>query len=165
MIPPWCSGWRDSRRGRVGTLARPMGGHLLREELRAIQTLGATLLVSALTLDETYAGLTDEPKLARSAGLDFQSFPILDRGVPEDPAAALKLFRLLASRVREGEGVAVHCWGGIGRSTLVAAGTLVQLGWNPERALEAIGLARGLPVPDTPDQREWILRLCPPAEP
>jgi hypothetical protein len=39
----------------------------------------------------------------------------------------------------------------------MAASILIHLGWKPLQALKAIGAARGCPVPDTPEQRNWIL--------
>jgi len=51
----------------------------------------------------------------------------------------------------------VHCRGSIGRATVTAACTLIQLGRKPRAALAAIEAARGCAVPDTEEQRSWIL--------
>jgi hypothetical protein len=40
---------------------------------------------------------------------------------------------------------------------VAAASALVHLGWQPRDALAAIGTARRFPVPDTDEQRAWIL--------
>jgi protein-tyrosine phosphatase len=45
---------------------------------------------------------------------------------------------------------------GIGRSSLLAAGCLVAQGMPPGEAWAAISDARGLTVPDTPEQRRWL---------
>ena len=71
---------------------------------------------------------------------------------PEDPLAMG-----LADRLRTGERIGVHCRGSIGRSTVTAACALIHLGWQPQAALEAIAAARGCAVPDTEEQRRWIL--------
>src|SRR5262249_30239083 len=47
-----------------------------------------------------------------------------------------------------------------GRSSLVAACVLASCGERPEAALERIARARGRPVPDTAEQREWVLRFA-----
>jgi protein-tyrosine phosphatase len=52
--------------------------------------------------------------------------------------------------------VAVHCYGGIGRSPLVAAAVLVRSGRSAQAAWQLVGRARGLRVPDTDDQRDWL---------
>jgi protein-tyrosine phosphatase len=76
--------------------------------------------------------------------------------VPQSWPAAADLTRLLASQMRDGGTVAIHCRAGIGRSSVIAACTLVRLGAHPDRAFEAIAKARGVEVPDTPEQREWV---------
>jgi hypothetical protein len=35
------------------------------------------------------------------------------------------------------------------------------MGWKPKAALDAIAAARGLAVPDTQEQEEWILSYRP----
>jgi protein-tyrosine phosphatase len=52
--------------------------------------------------------------------------------------------------------VAIHCRGGIGRSSLMAAAVLVQLGAAPEQAWDTVSVARGMPVPETEEQRAWL---------
>jgi hypothetical protein len=41
---------------------------------------------------------------------------------------------------------------------VTAACALIHLGWTPHAALAAITAARGLTVPDTQEQEDWILR-------
>jgi protein-tyrosine phosphatase len=145
--------------GRLSTMAKPRGGDWLVDEMTALRTAGVTILVSALTtaeLDEV--DLTDEPRAAHDAGLEFVSIPILDRGVP-DPAAVLPDLRRLAGRIRDGAHVVTHCRFGIGRSSLLAAGILALNGLPPEQAWERLQRARGLIVPDTTAQRTWPNKL------
>jgi len=103
--------------------------------------------------------LNNESLLAESAGLQFISFPIPDRGVPASSNAALAMLRNLAQVLEEGKRVAVHCRQGIGRSGLIAAGALVAAGSSPEEALRVVSLARGLTIPETPEQRRWVEQL------
>ena len=141
--------------GRLSTMAKPRGGDWLTDEMTALHTAGVTILVCALTtaeLDEV--DLTDEPRAARDAGLEFVSIPIPDRGVP-DPAAVLPDLQRLAGRVRAGAHVVTHCRAGIGRSSLLAAGILILNGLPPEQVWEQLQRARGLIVPDTSAQRAW----------
>ena len=67
--------------------------------------------------------------------------------------------RRIAAALEEGKKVAVHCRQGIGRSGLIAAGVLVSAGIGAEKAIEAVSSARGLAVPETPAQLEWIRHL------
>jgi protein-tyrosine phosphatase len=57
--------------------------------------------------------------------------------------------------------VAVHCWGGVGRSSLIAAAVLVGRGTDAEQAWARIAEARGVPVPETDEQRAWVTALVP----
>ena len=55
----------------------------------------------------------------------------------------------------------IHCRQGIGRAAIVAAAVLMENGWTPEAAIQQISKNRGIPVPETPQQREWIERFTP----
>jgi hypothetical protein len=57
------------------------------------------------------------------------------------------------------QGVGLHCRAGIGRSALVAACVLVLMGMAPGTAFDLIGKARGVRVPDTEGQREWVAKF------
>ncbi len=89
----------------------------------------------------------------------YVSFPIADRDVPESVHDSLALFHDLAHELTNGRNVAVHCRQGIGRSALVAAGTLIVSGVIADKALAAVREARGLDVPETAAQREWVEQL------
>jgi protein-tyrosine phosphatase len=80
-----------------------------------------------------------------------------DRSVPFDRENFTEFVQKLARRLQTGEKIGVHCRGCIGRSTVVTASTLIKLGWPAEKALDAIEKARGCSVPDTEEQRDWIL--------
>ena len=53
------------------------------------------------------------------------------------------LARLLADRVSARETVVVYCAGGLNRSGLVVAQTLIELGHEPAEAIELVRAARG----------------------
>jgi len=141
--------------GRLSTMAKPRGGDWLADEMTALCTAGVDVLVCALTSDELHeVDLTDEPRAARAAGLEFVPIPIPDRGVP-DPATVRPELRRLTARLRAGAHIVTHCRIGIGRASLLAAAILMLDGVPPQQAWAAIGRARGLTVPDTAAQRAW----------
>lgn len=141
-------------------MARPRGGDWLAEELAALRELHVDTLVSLLTADEAIElDLDAEPDLARAAGLSFRSFPVPDYTVPRLDAATVDFIDRLAADVRAGQTIAVHCRMGIGRSSLIAASILATLGNTPAQAFAAIAAARGRPVPDTDEQRQWVDRF------
>jgi protein-tyrosine phosphatase len=123
---------------------------------------GIDTLVSFLPPDEAeYLGLSEEATVAAEVGLEFISYPIPDRTVPEDLAGYRELVHRLAEGVRRGRRVGAHCRGSIGRSTVLIASIMIALGADPETALTQIEQARGFQVPDTPEQCVWILNFRP----
>jgi protein-tyrosine phosphatase len=136
----------------------PPGGRGLRDELFHIKQEGIETLVSMLEPDEAaMLGLADEGRLAVQAGLQFLAYPVADTRTPQSAASFRGFAAGLAERLRNGETIGVHCRGSIGRATVAAACALIHLGWKPQAALTAIEAARGLAVPDTQEQEEWIL--------
>lgn len=107
--------------------------------------------------EEAEFALAGESASSAASGLEFRSFPILDRGVPNSLESVAELASQIVNALRSGRNVALHCRQGIGRSALIAAAALVASGQAPETALQAIGRARGLEVPETDAQRQWIL--------
>jgi protein-tyrosine phosphatase len=104
-------------------------------------------------------GLQDEAALCGARGIDFISLPIPDRGLPASEREVLRLAHSLLDSVQGGRCVAIHCRAGIGRSSLMAASVLICSGMTAEDALTLIREARGLSVPDTDEQRDWVLGL------
>jgi protein-tyrosine phosphatase len=146
----------------LAIVLRPHGGDRLEDELLRMKNAGIQTVVSLLEKYEAaFLELTDEARVARKAGLYFLSFPIPDTQIPSDPAAFETFIKYLASRLRAGEHIGVHCRGSIGRATVTAACALIHLGWSPRSALFAIAAARGCAVPDTQEQENWVLNYQP----
>lgn len=147
--------------GTLSTMLRPRGGEWLEDEMTDLAAAGITIVVSMLTSAEAHGlGLAREGDAARAAGVEFRNLPVPDREVP-DRAAVLLLARDLALRLRKGAAVAVHCLHGIGRSSTLAAAVLILEGVQPADAWAKITAARGLQVPDTTEQRQFINSLNP----
>lgn len=148
--------------GRLATMPHPRGGAELPGAMTALAQAGVAILVSALCDDEMQMlGLTEQPAQATRAGLELVRFPIVDRDVPQSLPDTVVLADRLAGEMKAGRFVVTHCYAGIGRSSLLAAATLVRLGTAPADAWSLIGAARGLPVPDAPHQHEWLYQVPP----
>jgi protein-tyrosine phosphatase len=146
--------------GRLATMARPPGGDRLAGELAGLAADGVDLLVCLLGQDElARLDLTAEPELAVAHGLEFHHLPTPDLTAP-DPVAGRDLAVALHRRYRAGASIVVHCYGGVGRSSTVAAAVLVLDGLDPDEAFRRISAARGHPVPETPDQVAFVERLA-----
>ena len=136
----------------------PRGDWRIEDEMLRMRRGGVETVVSLLEPDEaSMLGLAQEGPAAQKAGMRFVSFPIPDVHVPPHGGRFRTFVSDLSERLRAGERIGMHCRGSIGRATVTAACTLVHLGWTPADALKAIEKARGLPVPDTEEQRRWIL--------
>lgn len=143
--------------GRLAIVPRPRGNDWLAGDLAAIRRDGIDILVSMLTkTEETELGLAYERALCEQAGIEFRSFPIPDRSVPASHRDLHALAEDLATERRHGKNIGAHCRACIGRSTLLLAAVLCVEGISPERALCLISKGRGLQVPDTQEQAEWI---------
>jgi hypothetical protein len=139
-------------------MARPRAGDWLDDEIAGWRLEGIDIVVSLLEPEEVHElGLQREAHLCGEHAIEFISFPVPDRGVPESMREAAALARLLAIRISEGKAVAVHCRAGIGRSSVIAACALVCSGTSPIVAFELIGKVRGVRVPDTDGQRDWVV--------
>jgi protein-tyrosine phosphatase len=153
--------WIDGvRKGRLAVMPRPRGGDWLDDEVRSLRSSGVDVLVCLLTRDEMVElELVDERACCAAGGIEFVSFPFADRGIPTSEADALHIVQRLAALLTDGKAVAVHCRQGVGRSAVIAACVLAALSDGPNAALERVARARGRPVPDTPEQRDWVLRF------
>ena len=142
----------------LAIVMKPRPGDWLEDDLVRMKRDGIETLVSLLEMDEAeMLALGEEGTLAKKIGMKFLSHPIPDVHVPPNLAAFQGFVADLANRLRAGEHIGVHCRGSIGRATVTAASALIQLGWTPKAALEAIQAARGCAVPDTQEQEDWIL--------
>ncbi|MBE7462120.1 MAG: dual specificity protein phosphatase family protein [Planctomycetes bacterium] len=147
--------------GRLGTMAHPYGAEFLPAQMEALRREGVQTVVSLLEpYDAEVLQLQDERPCCEGAGLRFLAFPIQDHGVPEDMAEARAFALKLKQEIDSGRSVAVHCFAGIGRATLMAACTLILLGLTADEALDRISAARGMRVPDTGEQEEWVRRFA-----
>jgi protein-tyrosine phosphatase len=146
----------------LAIVARPRGDDWLEEDLANLKRGGIEVLVSLLTPSEAIdLGLAAERDLAERLGIEFVSYPVLDRTTPGDMGGFRLLVAQLADAVRVGKHVGAHCRGCIGRATITTAAILIHLGYKPVDALAMVEKARGCTVPDTPEQLNWIMRFEP----
>jgi hypothetical protein len=148
--------------GRLALAARPRGGDWLHDEIGNWKRAGISSVLSLLPPEEVRdLDLRDEAREARGQGIEFISFPIADRQVPRSEAKLAEVLEKVSGRLSEGKNVVVHCRPGIGRTGLVAACLLVRKEMSPGAALEKLSAVRGVPVPETPEQRDWIDHTTP----
>jgi protein-tyrosine phosphatase len=150
--------------GRLATARRPRSGSALPREMARLREQGVDVLASLLSPGEvSVLRLDAERDLAADADIEFLSFPIEDHGVPASDVAVTRFSTALAQRIADGKSVVVHCRAGIGRSSLMAAVTLLRLepGLTAQGAAQRISRARGLDVPETSAQKKWLKAFQP----
>lgn len=114
-------------------------------DIEAISDWGATALVTLIEDHEIEAlrvpGLEAECLLR---GIDWLHLPIPDVSIPDEAfeAAWVTVGEGLRSRLRNGFNIVVHCKGGLGRAGTIAARLLVELGADPEDAIQRVREAR-----------------------
>lgn len=126
----------------------------LANDINTFRAFGVDRVVSLLAEDHAL-GLAGEAEACAAAGLCFTHSPIVDFGLPEVETLDA-LARMIAAEIHAGQGVAVHCKAGIGRSGMVCSAILIHLGWRAADAVSAVSRARGVRLPDTVEQGRFI---------
>jgi protein-tyrosine phosphatase len=143
--------------GHLAVSARPRGGDWLEEELRGWRCEGIDVIVSILVPEEVRdLDLEQEKARSEAIGIEFLSFPIMDRDIPARGGDIQLFLREIDSKLSHGRSVVIHCRQGIGRAGLIASALLIERGFKPESAIQRISAARGVPIPETREQRFWI---------
>lgn len=144
----------------IGTMARPRGHEWLEDEIISLKKQRVQVVVSLLETPEiAELGLRQEQVLCEKHGISCLHFPIPDRGLPAKGMQTNTFIRSLADKAVAGQIIAVHCRMGIGRASIIAGSILVLAGHRPNDVISTITKARGLYVPDTPEQIQWLQNI------
>ena len=149
----FCPGKRDPL-ATTGPWARDLD-----TDLAVIRAWGASALVTLMEDHElVHLEVGRLGEAVRSMGIDWYHLPIRDVSVPSN--AFETQWRTSGEELRErllrGQSVVVHCRGGLGRTGLIAASLLIELGEVPVRALERVRAARPGAV-ETREQELYVL--------
>jgi protein-tyrosine phosphatase len=149
----------DIGNGTLSVMAKPVPGEWIEDEFIGLRRLGVNTIVSLLELQEQREiGLDQEEALCLKNDMAFVSFPIPDRGLPNTQKAA-DFAESLYSQICKGKHVVIHCRAGIGRTGIIAGAVLVKSGMTAAQAFASISAARGVRVPDTQEQENWLASL------
>ena len=142
---------------KLGIMARPRGDDWLADEIHNLKRQNVGLLVSLLEEEEIgELGLQQQETVCKSHGIEFINFPIADRDIPKTSDKTDWLVGFLTSKLQVGSSVVIHCRMGIGRSSIIAACVLLRAGLKAENIIDHISKIRGLKVPDTDKQLQWL---------
>ncbi len=100
-----------------------------------------------------YARILEEGKFPCT----HERFDIPDYQVPEDRDGFLKLAHSVATRLRAGEHILIHCGAGIGRTGTLAICVLIVLGMSKQRARDTVKKAGSWPERPVQDELiQWV---------
>lgn len=146
--------------GRLGVMARPGRHSKLEDDLQKVSEEGVDVLVSLLTDDDIREfGLEEERVIAHRLDLDFKSFPIPDKSVPNADSGTHDFLQARLDDLEQGNTVVLHCSSGRGRTGLMAGSLLVMEGLDPDHALSRVRGHRLTTIPDTKEQAQWVRDL------
>jgi protein-tyrosine phosphatase len=152
--------------GTLSIISRPRGDDWLEKEISDWKDAELNAVVSLLTRDEEIEfELLGERKSSEEQGLRFFSLPISDLGVPSLRKETLAVLSQIENLLAAGQNVGLHCRQSVGRSGMIAASLLVMSGSDPLEAIESVSIDRGVTVPETEEQREWVIELAREFEP
>jgi protein-tyrosine phosphatase len=145
--------------GSIGLCRLPGRTNALETDVGEIQKWQASHVVSLNEASEMQKhGAKDLSQLLRARQIGWWHFPIVDYGVPEIAVEAEwpKLSSDIKQALSARQNVLLHCYGGIGRSGMVALRLMIELGEEPEAALMRLRDVRPGAV-ETEAQMKWAM--------
>ena len=126
-----------------------------------VQTIASWQAKAALTLMDTKElerfGVANIGEAMTRHQIQWYHFPIQDMCIPDkrikDTWSEISVG--LRSTITHGGNVLIHCRGGLGRSGMIAARILVELGWDPEPAIQKVREVRPGAI-ETTDQESFV---------
>ena len=122
----------------VGTVA---ARRTLQSDIEGLKNWGANGVVSLIEAHEFTMNKVEElPDLLKEAGIWWLHLPIIDMDIPsqefEDNWAVEG--ERIRHALRIGEHVALHCYAGLGRTGMIGARLLVEMGMTHQQAITAV---------------------------
>lgn len=154
--------WIDaSWPGRLAITSRPRGGDWLENEVEGWKKNKVDVVASLLAPDEVEElGLKAESAVCDAHHIEFLSFPIRDRDIPHSRSKVTAFLGTLREALDGGRNVAIHCRQSVGRAGLISAALLIGNGASVDDALQQISRTRGVSVPETAEQRQWLTEFA-----
>lgn len=153
----FCPGKRDP-----GAMTGPWDRDLL-TDLKVVSAWRTRVLITLMEDHElVQLGVPAIGETTRSLGMTWYHLPIRDVSVPDSyfEIAWKRAGAELRQRLIAGARIVIHCKGGLGRTGLIAARLLIELGESPGRALRHVRKERPGAV-ETREQEDYVLRKVP----
>jgi hypothetical protein len=138
-------------------------GVAARDKIGKILDAGVTFFVDLTHPGELapYEELLHEEAAQRGLEAGYRRLPIRDVDVPRKPEEMVDILDTIDGALAAGQGVYVHCWGGVGRTGTVVGCYLVRRGLSGEAALAQIadwwqGVAKSTRTPQSPETSQQM---------
>lgn len=135
----------------------------LETDLRVVKQFGASALVTLMEeheLERFKVSASRFRQFAGELGFEWHHLPIPDGGTPDGSFERLWTYSgtRLRSHLTNGRRIVLHCLGGLGRTGMIAARLLVEMGVEPEAAIISVRKARPNTVQEPSQERH--VRSC-----
>ncbi|WP_298373028.1 dual specificity protein phosphatase family protein [Azospirillum sp.] len=133
-------------------------------DVETIRAWGARSVLCLLERDEMRRlGVLDLGDMVRCSGMEFHSAPINDMHAPGPAFESVweGCGKVVRNHLSSGQRVVIHCRAGQGRSGMIAARLLVELGMAADEAIAAIQYARPGVLSAFSDQEAHVRSLRP----
>lgn len=138
-------------------MGKPAGADYLSDDLKHLSRSGYDAIVSLLeTRESSELGLSEQEALCKKHGIRFDQLSIPDRSTPPDRTKFIASVKRSHQAIVTGEHLVAHCRAGIGRSGIYTTSVLIRQGMKAEDAFALVSKARGITIPDTQIQRDWV---------
>jgi len=120
-------------------------GRDLNSDLKVINDWEARALVSLIEAKEMEIyGVADLPGKVAALGIEYVHLPVVDMDIPDAAFDILWLDsgKKLRSYLRSGQRIVLHCLAGLGRTGMIAAKLLIELGIEQDEAIRMVRTAR-----------------------
>ena len=133
----------------------------IQADMQEIVDWGANRVVSLMEPYELKLNkIEDLPELAAAASMEWVNLSIVDMQIPdqafEDRWA--EEGEIIRHSLRIGERVILHCYAGLGRTGMIAARLLVEMGMGHDEAIKSVRVANRRRI-QTKDQSAFV-RTC-----
>ena len=131
----------EGSQGRIGLCACPGLERSLANDLERLRAWGAHGLVSLIERSEfATLGVQSLPERVEALGMRWWHLPIRDMDTPDArfEASWTESGAELRALLSGGSSIAMHCRGGLGRTGMIAARLLVELGSDPRGAIARV---------------------------
>ncbi len=124
-------------------------------DLVAIKAWGGHAVITLMEQHEMDNDqLPDLGASVKALGMDWYHLPIVDEFIPDQTFSDrwLSAGVRIREQLRSGRNILIHCRGGLGRTGLVAAKLLIELGWGVEDAISTVRDVRPGAIENQPQE-------------